>query len=131
MKIAGFNNIFRLPEAVSAQKNEGEGGSGRNQYDPNQTRKDDPQKDSEKKRADQELDPQVVDQALASFQADSTMQSSGLSAVVEGTGPGLRIAVKDVNGTILREFSGEEFLKMRDSKTKGSPNRGKILDQKL
>ena len=130
MKISNFANVFRLPgsNSIGAKKNDGEGGSGRNQYDPNQTRKDNQENESGKK---QEFDQKKVDDAVEDFHADSSTQASGLSAVVEGFGPGLRIAVKDLNGTVVREFSSDEFIQLRDKTSKATGSRGKILDRKL
>ena len=130
MKIGNLANVFRLPgtNSVTAKKTEGDGGSGRNQYDPNQTRKDNQENDPEQKK---EFDQKKVNDAIEAFHADTTTQASGLSAVVEGFGPGLKIAVKDLNGTLVREFSTDEFLKLRDAGARSTGPRGKILDRKL
>ena len=130
MKINPFANVIPFPTTVRNKRNEGDGGSARQQYDPNQTRKDN-QDDSKKHEQPEKFDQKLIDEAVASFQTDSTTQAHGLSAVVEGTGPGLKVHVKDCNGTTLRQFSGEEFLRIRGVTSKDPSPRGKILDQKL
>ena len=146
MKISGFNNVFRLPGlgSIANKKNEGDGGSGSNQYDPNQTRRDgkqgqehsqehsqeDPQQLRRERKTDKS-ERQQLDDAVISFHDDSSTQASGLNAAIDESGPGLRVVVKDVNGTTLRRFSGEDFLKLREGVSKDVRMRGKILDQKL
>ena len=130
MKISPFAQVIPFPSpTLRSQRSDGEGGSGRQQYDPNQTSKDGGEQEG--KREPAQPDPQLIDQAVSSFQSDEATQAHGLSATVEGTGPGLRIHVKDCNGTTLRRFSGEEFLKIREGTTLNPGKRGKILDQKL
>ena len=74
--------------------------------------------------------PEKVSRAIDSFHTDTTTIANGLRASLEGEGPGLKIVLKDVNGAVVRHFSGEEFLKLRAAA--GGPHlRGKILDQKL
>ena len=127
MKISPFANVIPFTNATRTKRSEGEGGNARQQYDPNQGRKD-----GEEKRKEQEpFDPKLIDDAVRSFVTDAATQEHGLSAVVEGTGPGLKIHVKDCNGTVLRQFSGEEFLKLRDATSQTLGKRGKLLDQKL
>jgi uncharacterized protein YlxW (UPF0749 family) len=95
-----------------------------------------PEKDN---NAEQEvaIEPEMVassesiDLAVEAFQSDSQTQARGLNASVEGTGPGLKIVLKDGTGSVLRRFSGEEFLRMREATSKDGRIRGKILDQKL
>lgn len=127
MKINPFANVIPFSSAVRSKRSEGDGGSARQQYDPNQNRKDDEQKDKKQ----EPFDPKLIDDAVESFKADEVTRASGLSATVEGVGPGLKIHVKDCNGTTLRQFSTEEFLRLRDATSKGAGKRGKILDQKL
>jgi hypothetical protein len=145
VKIGSFpNNVIPIGSAgVRSKRSEGEGGNARQQYDPNQTRRDgegssgDPGGDSRKEGKQEAFDPKLIDDALESFKTDASAQEHGLSAEAEGSGPGLKINVKDCNGTTLRQFSGEEFLRLREASTaqasafKSPAKRGKILDQKL
>jgi hypothetical protein len=78
-----------------------------------------------------ELSLQKVDRAVASFHSDSQAQANGLNASVVGEGPGLRVVLKDGSGAVVRQFTGEEFIRLREAVSKGAPARGKILDQKL
>ncbi len=131
MRIGSWSDPFRIfsakepKEAVRSKDAQGDGGSERNSYDPNQTRKD----DSEEKNG--QPAPEKIEAAIESFRTDIDAQANGLSASVEGTGPGLRIVLKDVNGGVVRQFTGEEFIKLRNAVGRDFHARGKILDQKL
>lgn len=140
MKIGSFpSNVIPIGSGVRSKRSEGDGGSARQQYDPNQTRHDDGGENGhEKQKKQEDFDPKLIDEALESFKTDASAMEHGLSAEVNGSGPGLKISVKDCNGTTVRQFSGEEFLKLRDAASHKPPSsgsslaiRGKILDQKL
>ena len=142
MKINSFGNVIQFPTGSvrGNRRSDGEGGSARQQYDPNQSRRDDQdQPGQESKDSPEKFDPKLIDDAMAAFQADAVTQEQGLTASIEGTGPGLRIHVKDCNGATLRQFSGEEFLRLREAASRpgltlgagvADGRRGKILDQK-
>ena len=136
MKIQGVLDPFRMISAIRNGRTEGDGGAGRNAYDPNQTRKDgntgqnpNSEQNSEQETAGQ--DPEVLRQAVDAFHADAANRSSGITAKIEGVSPGLIVTVSDANGRRLRQFSGAEFLRLRDSAASDTQHRGKILDQKL
>lgn len=95
------------------------------------------QKKNENKQAYSHSDAEIlevtderVQSAIANFQKDENMAAAGLSVVAEGRLPGLKIYLKDVSGNTVRQFSAEEFLKLRDSSSQDHRARGKILDQK-
>jgi hypothetical protein len=69
-----------------------------------------------------------VRDAIHQFTHDLEAQRAGLQAEVAGQGPGLVVVLKDGRGAFLRQMSGEEFLKLRQSIAGKS---GKILDRKL
>ena len=77
------------------------------------------------------LDFNTLGKALESFQIELETQAKGLQASLEGQGPGLKVILKGDDGRIVRQFSGEEFLRMRELSVMESRIRGKILDQKL
>ena len=132
MKIQPNFDPLRFFNSIRSGRNNGEGGAGRNQYDPNQTQKDDRQKDSEQNSNEgQKNDPKALSQALDGFKADPQNQASGLTATLEESGSGLKVVVRDCNGILLRQFSAEEFLRLRATAATDSHHRGKILDQKL
>ena len=132
MKIGPFAPVIPFSNAVRTKRNSGDGGSARQQYDPNQSRKDEDGGSGEPKKESQErFDPKLIDDAIESFKTDAAAQAQGMSATVEGSGPGLKIHLKDCNGTTLRQFSGEEFLRLREATVRVVGLRGKILDQKL
>ena len=100
-------------------------------HDQNQGRKQ--QKDSEKKKEEkpsfQVTEQKVVD-AISAFQSDEQNRANGLNASVTGQGPGLKVVLKDGRGAVVRQFTGEEFVQLREAARDGRP-RGKILDQKF
>ena len=51
--------------------------------------------------------------------------------MTEGRGPGLKVILKDSQGGIVRQLSGEEFLRLRQGSSTEPRMRGKILDQKF
>lgn len=79
----------------------------------------------------QELDEETLNQALESFQAENALHGAGIKAARVGDGPGLKILLQDSHGVLIKQFTGEEFLKLRQSAQLGPHVRGKILDHKL
>jgi len=57
--------------------------------------------------------------------------AGGLSATPTGTGPGLKVILKDGSGAVIRQMTGEEFLELRETAKGDGRARGKILDQKF
>jgi hypothetical protein len=78
-----------------------------------------------------EVTEEKVEQAMSNFLTDSETKYSGLLASLEGKGPGLRVILKDGTGTVIRQFTGEEFLKLRVESQEDGRKSGKILDRKL
>lgn len=87
-----------------------------------------------KQEHDQNEDPSVevteetVDQAIELFAKDQQALSAGLTAKRESGG---RISIADDQGQLIRQLSGEEFVRLRESIAKSSGESGKILDQKF
>ena len=88
----------------------------------------DPRKD-EKDGQNEPFDDGKFKSAIAEFKTENA--AMGLDASVSGQGPGLKVTLKDVNGSVVRQFTGEEFLKLRQASRRDGTQRGKILDQKL
>jgi hypothetical protein len=78
-----------------------------------------------------EVSDDTIEKAIEAFAVDTQTLANGLSASRVGTGPGLKVVLKDSSGAVLRQFSGEEFLRLRGASNKDVRARGKILDQKL
>jgi len=76
-------------------------------------------------------DQKQIDDAIEAFQLDPQTQENGLNVSSTGNGPGLKVVLKDGQGGIVRQFTGEEFLRLRQSLSKDDRICGKILDQKL
>lgn len=106
---------------------------------------DQPQKDRKKGGQDQNAgqeegqdefqDPREMEEklrtALEAFRHDKETQATGLQVDSVGHGPGLTVTLKDVQGKVLRQFTGAEFLKLRESSKMDTHHRGKLLDRKL
>ena len=71
------------------------------------------------------------DELVDSYRSDLQAQGQGLEASVEGVGPGLKVVLRDGAGSLIRQFTSQEFLRLRAASAKEIGNRGKILDQKL
>ena len=105
----------------------GGGGGHSSGQDPEKKEKAPPQEAATPKAEPTELE---VIAAIEKFQSDA-IQTSGLKAETLGAGPGLRVVLKDVNGSVVKQFSGGEFVRLRETSTKeGSGKRGRILDKK-
>ena len=84
-----------------------------------------------KEGSEEKPDQKQIDEAIEAFQIDTQAQENGLKASLSGNGPGLKVVLKDCQGSIVRQFTGEEFLRLRQSLSKDDRICGKILDQKL
>ncbi len=123
MKINTYpSNVVHMFDRVNEKSADKNGGSGSNAYEQNK-------KDQEKKE-EFEATVENVQKAIEDFSANQTNQSHGISATQEGSGPGLKVTLRDATGGILRSVSGEEFLKLREAIHSGSKS-GRILDQKV
>ena len=122
MKIGPLTEAIRSLNTVREKRDGGGGGGNAYEEQPKKREKEEPEV---------EVTPGSLDRALEEFKADSQAQANGLNAIVDGRGPGLRVVLKDGSGAVVRQFTGEEFLKLRDATTKNFRSRGKILDQKL
>ncbi len=101
--------------------------------DFSQHMRDQEQKKKKKDPAEIVVTDEKVKIAIEGFKKEIHAEQNGLIAIPEGQGPGLRVYLKDGSGAVIRQWTGEEFLKLREAantKTE-EPNRGKILDQKL
>lgn len=121
MKIQTFIPIQASFGRISEAGNDKQGGAGSNAYER--------QKKQEKKD-ETPLSAEALEEAIESFSVDETNLSHGISASSVGSGPGLRVVLKDGAGGILRSVSGEEFLRLREAIHSGSKS-GRILDQKV
>ncbi len=92
-----------------------------------QSQMDQQQKNPQKDQESIEVTDESVASALEAFSQDQDLKSKGLRAESLGQGPGLRIVLKDGSGRVVRQLSGEEFLKLREALDR----RGQLLDQKI
>jgi hypothetical protein len=124
MKVAPLTETVRFLNSVHEKKESGDNGSqSGNQHQQNQEK-------SEENPEVFEVSELKVGAAIDAFRADAQAQANGLNAQAQGQGPGLRVILKDGSGAVVRQFTGEEFLKLRQAVSDGRV-RGKILDQKV
>lgn len=123
MKLRAVTDSFRYSPLVAA----------RSAADDSSSRQQGQKREQSPKGKDpsDEYSEAEVQAAVSSFQDDAQTQANGLAAVVEGSGPGLRIHLHDATGAVLRQFTGAEFVELRESVLREGSGRGKILDQKL
>jgi uncharacterized FlaG/YvyC family protein len=126
VKVQGLQKILGYPISVREKKEDGHSQQEKNHHKQGQNSDQPSQQESEL-----EATPEKVDQAVEAFQTDLDAQAKGLSASVSGQGPGLKVVLKDEAGSVVRQFTGEEFLRLREAASQDHRVRGKILDQKL
>jgi hypothetical protein len=120
MKINRISDFFD-PLLRAVRKDKDQGSSGYQQHQ-DQNRK--------KKNEEIELTDAELQDAVQVFAKDPESLKNGLSASVEGTGPGLRVTLKDGTGVTIRHLTGEEFVKLRIEAGQDQLHRGKLLDRK-
>jgi hypothetical protein len=123
MKIQSYQTIQPMFGKVSDASAEKQGGSGQNAYEQQKKR------DNEEEQKKLLENPVALEAAIDGFSEDETNLAHGIRASAEGSGPGLRVVLKDPHGGILRSVSGEEFLRLREAVSSGRKS-GRILDQK-
>ncbi len=96
-----------------------------------QRSKQDAQQQQSGEERERKATPDDIAKAVDAFAGDEMATSNGLHAEMEGAGPGLRVVLKDVSGQVLRQYSGDEFVRLRENTAQDARARGKILDQKL
>lgn len=128
MKIQGPSSAFGLLNLIQPRKDQQS--SGQNQGDQRNS-KGNPDSNPEKEEDNPGYSDQEMAAAVASFLADPQTRASGLSAATSGDGPGLKVVLKDTAGQVIRQFTGEEFIRLRETVAKDRRGRGKILDQKF
>lgn len=125
MKIAPLSPAAHFINQVR-EKRDTENGSQRQQHQE--------QGEKQGEQSEYEATEATVNAALESFEKDEQAKLHGLHAEVAGQGPGLKVVLRDQNGAVLRQFTGEEFVKLRETCTHDVPGhggRGKLLDRKL
>lgn len=123
MKVERVNEAFKFTDRVN-EKHSADSQSQHQNQDQNEQKKD-------QSSETYEVTEEKVKAAMLSFDKDAQAKANGLHVDQQGVGPGLKVVLKDESGRVIRQFTGEEFLKMREAVHHGDTKRGKILDQKL
>jgi hypothetical protein len=139
VKVNSFREIFRFTPSLKPQS-EGEG-YGQNSYssDGHSGRKDPSNSDAHPDPGTPPTQPTEAEQLLAvqaaleEFSRDAATQNHGIQASLRPsspTQPGLSVVLSDINGNVIRSFTGSEFVKLRKAGGQDTRGRGKLLDQK-
>ena len=88
-------------------------------------------KDQDSNREEKKHSDADVQAAASAFSQEPTQRAQGLTAQAEGRGPGLRVVLKDGTGAVVRQFTGQEFLELRQAASQDFRGRGKLLDKKF
>lgn len=141
VKVTAFREIFRFNPTLKTQ---GEGdGHGQSPGHPGQEDRDaqkqlqaQPEEGSSEQTTLMSVEEQIqsIEKAIHEFASEAQSQNHGLKASFKQTSagsPGLRVILSDVDGNVIRNFSGDEFLKLRKKGASDNRGRGKLLDQKL
>lgn len=128
MKITRINETLPFVNRVREKADSGErsGGHPQDQNSKEQAPKEEPYETMATAANEAQ-----VGAAIHAFGADAQAQAQGLSAQMTGGGPGLRVVLRDGTGAVVRQFTGEEFIKLREAVQGDGRSRGKLLDQKL
>jgi hypothetical protein len=127
MKVNSPSPLFAALERIRTSESSGE--APKRERDRSQG---DPSKDSNGETPEESASSAQfqaeLQTAVGEFAQDGAITSNGLQAEVAGQGPGLRVTLKDGRGAVVRQFTGEEFLRLREAASAG---RGRLLDKKL
>lgn len=129
MKILPFPQIAAIQNRVKEREGDKQGGAGQNSYESFSKERRDSKSEEEEEKVVVVTD-ENVNRAIDALNHDASATQNGLHAEQAGNGPGLRVVLKDASGGVLRNVSGEEFLKLREAI--GQAKRpGKLIDRKV
>lgn len=130
MKINFYPQVTALFNRVSGKSEDKREGAGQNAFERNPKNQKENEKPEEfQALVSEEVKDGDVKEAIEAFGSDPLNRGQGISASVQGQGPGLKVVLKDASGGVLRAVSGEEFLKLRQSLKQGRRS-GHIVDEK-
>ncbi len=129
MKILPFPQISAISTRVKGRDGDKQEGAGQNSYESFSKDQRDGKSEAEEEKVILVTD-ESVNQAIDALNHDASASQNGLHAEQASSGPGLRVVLKDASGGVLRNVSGEEFLKLREAI--GQAKRpGKLIDRKI
>jgi hypothetical protein len=121
MRIRQASEAFQPFQRVSDKPDTGQGSE---RQSPDDQRRN-------SKRDELPVQAEDVSKAIEAFSLDQQAKENGLTLSVDGKGPGLKVILKDGSGAVIRQLTGDEFVKLRDSVVKDQKSSGKLIDQKL
>lgn len=122
MKITPIQDAVSFLTVVREKKDGGDG-------HPREQKQKQQNKDDSDENQKFHVDEESLGAAVNEFQVEDAAKSNGLQANMSGNGPGLKVVLTDATGQVVRQFTGEEFLKLREAAQ--APKRGRLLDQKF
>jgi uncharacterized FlaG/YvyC family protein len=131
MKIQSWTGNLGYFGSVREKQEGAQGGYSRSSGDQKKKESEHQQEMSDSNFEDENPSQEKMSEAVKEFSSDSQAQLNGLSASLEGSGPGLKVILKDGTGQVVRQFTGPEFVQLRNSVPKEGHSNGKILDRKL
>jgi uncharacterized FlaG/YvyC family protein len=131
VKVNTLTQGVNYPSVVREKQDGGGGGGGASPDQRHSNSKHYPKDPSSPEKEEIEASSENVDKAIEDFHTQLQSKMNGLKASVQGTGPGLKVVLKDGTGSVVRQFTGEEFLRLRQATSEDGRVNGKILDQKL
>jgi hypothetical protein len=93
--------------------------------------RDSPEKKRSFKEESVEISDEDVEVAIQDFSEGQSASNLEIQAVAQGTGPGLKVVLKDGSGSVIRQMTGEEFMRLKENLQDSSTSSGKMLDQKF
>lgn len=97
--------------------------------DSNEKKKDKKEDPSQKESQEKETQAYELSIQEAELQAAAdALRLQGMTAEIYGKGPGLKVTLRDGMGSIVRQISGEEFVRMKE--IADATRKGRVLDRK-
>ncbi len=134
MKIGQPPEIFNFQNRVQEKQDtkQDTGNGPKDQHHPSDSKL---KKQNSEETIQVQVDDEKVAAAVQDFSQELSLRMNGLQASIINSGlsagPGLKVVLKDGTGAVVRQFTGEEFLRLKEAASKDGHARGKILDQKL
>jgi len=127
VKIDRIPSLFGRPQRVKEKSGDQEF----SQFLQDEKQQEQEQNENPEESNGDQVTEEQVRSAIEDFSQDRASRQAGLKASQAGTGPGLKVVLQDGSGTVIREFSGQEFIELREEVDKKGLKRGKIVDVKL
>jgi uncharacterized FlaG/YvyC family protein len=94
------------------------------------------QKNEQENKKEEEKEQLVVSDenvshAIEKFSKDEELSQHGIQMSMVGTGPGLKVILRDGSGAVIRQLSGEDFLRLKQLTDKDTHKHSRLLNTKV